>query len=121
MLRFAVLSHDHPAMHWDLLLQEGQVLRTWRLAHPPDTPGSIDAEPLPDHRLAYLDYEGPISGDRGQVTRWDRGEYVPLESSPHLLRLQIAGDRLQGIATLETTADSADWTFRLIADEDRRS
>ena len=35
----------------------------------------MDAEVLPDHRLAYLDYEGPISGDRGSVTRWDRGTY----------------------------------------------
>ena len=33
------------------------------------------AEALPDHRLIYLEYEGPISGDRGTVVAWDRGEY----------------------------------------------
>ena len=30
------------------------------------------AEALGDHRLDYLDYEGPVSGDRGLVSRWDR-------------------------------------------------
>ncbi len=30
---------------------------------------------LKDHRLEYLDYEGHISGNRGQVYRIDRGRY----------------------------------------------
>ena len=64
MPRFVILEHDHPVLHWDLMLEAGDVLQTWRLANPP-TPGcAIDATALPDHRLTYLDYEGPVSGNR---------------------------------------------------------
>ena len=33
----------------------------------------IEAERIADHRPLYLEYEGPISGDRGAVTRLARG------------------------------------------------
>ena len=35
MPRFVILEHDHPRLHWDLMLQTGDALRTWRLASPP--------------------------------------------------------------------------------------
>ena len=54
-------------MHWDLMLDTGETLRTWRLE--PALPGVIRAEPLGNHRRAYLDYEGPVSGNRGSVQR----------------------------------------------------
>ena len=34
------------------------------------------AKRLPDHRLAYLEYEGPISDNRGEVVRCLRGEIL---------------------------------------------
>src|SRR4051794_31329065 len=77
MPRFVILEHDHPGLHWDLMLETGPVLRTWRLAQPPLTPGQrIAATALGDHRPMYLDYEGPVSGDRGTVKRWDAGTYT---------------------------------------------
>ncbi len=27
--RFAILNHDHPFLHWDLLLEDGDRCRTW--------------------------------------------------------------------------------------------
>ena len=75
MPRFVILEHDHPALHWDLMLECGDVLKTWRLAAVPTSAGAIRAEPVPDHRRLYLDYEGPVSGNRGQVKRWDWGDY----------------------------------------------
>src|SRR5204862_462785 len=72
MPRFVILEHDHPERHWDFMLEAGPVLRTWRLAKAPDATGiRIAAQPLGDHRALYLDYEGPLSGARGTVTRWD--------------------------------------------------
>ena len=88
--RFVVLEHDHPTLHWDLMLEVDGVLRTWRLASPP-TLGVVAGQPLADHRLVYLDYEGPISGARGAVQRWDRGTYL-LDGDGFLL----AGSRLNG-------------------------
>lgn len=35
--------------------------------------GRFELTPLPPHRPRYLWYEGPISGDRGQVRRVDAG------------------------------------------------
>jgi len=44
---------------------------------------------LPDHRAVYLDYEGPISGDRGSVRRlWSTACEV-LEETDHRLRIKI--------------------------------
>ena len=96
MPRFVVLEHDHPLLHWDLMLEKEASLRTWRLSSPPSQPGPIDAEPLADHRIAYLDYEGPVSGNRGNVTRWDHGTYEPLTDTDNRIELQLTGKKLSG-------------------------
>lgn len=73
--RFAILRHDHPFLHWDLLLEAGPVATTWRLLRPPLDRELIAAELLPDHRLLYLEYEGPVSGNRGCVRRVAGGQF----------------------------------------------
>ena len=76
MPRFTILRHDGPeGLHWDLLLESGGVLLAWALPQFPQPGIEMTAEALPDHRLLYLGYEGPITGDRGTVAAWDRGEY----------------------------------------------
>ncbi|NLE37995.1 MAG: hypothetical protein GX621_08225 [Pirellulaceae bacterium] len=108
MPRFAVLQHDCPrGLHWDLLLEAGTVLTTWELAQPPDAPGPIDAKRLADHRLAYLDYEGPVSADRGVVERWDAGTYSIIRQSDREVRLVFEGKRLRGEATLIHSGDDS--------------
>lgn len=79
-MRFAVLLHQLPegsreSDHFDLLLEHEGTLLTWRLAIEPllENARSL-ATKLPDHRLVYLTYEGPISGNRGTVTRVAEGE-----------------------------------------------
>ena len=76
MPRFVILEHDWPARHWDLLLEAGAVLRAWRLLAEPGPAAAVPAEPNADHRPAYLDYEGPVSGGRGTVSRWDAGTFT---------------------------------------------
>ena len=69
--RWVVLSHTgHGPDHHDVMIERapGGELATWRARRWPPTPGDA-LEPLPDHRRAYLDYEGPISGGRGRVRR----------------------------------------------------
>ena len=70
MPRFAILEHDWPSRHWDLLLEDGDALLAWRLMEEPRAGMAVIAEKNADHRTVYLDYEGPVSGDRGSVTRW---------------------------------------------------
>jgi hypothetical protein len=111
MPRFVILTHDHPSLHWDFMLEHGPVLRTWRLLQSPDMDGPIEAEPLPDHRLAYLDYEGPVSRGRGEVKRWDAGEYEEVESEEDRIVVRLAGKRVKPIATLQRLPESLNWSF----------
>jgi hypothetical protein len=73
--RYVILYHDFPAPHWDLFLERGGVLASWRLLAEPRPGASVPCEPAPDHRLHYLDYEGPVSGGRGSVRRVAAGNY----------------------------------------------
>lgn len=110
MPRFVILEHDHPARHWDFMLEVGEVLRTWRLADSPGPGRMLAAEPLPDHRRLYLDYEGPISGGRGTVRRWDAGSFDVEAETDDRLVLRLTGGRGEGLAVLERTG-ACDWTF----------
>ncbi|HMF18904.1 MAG TPA: DNA polymerase ligase N-terminal domain-containing protein [Gemmataceae bacterium] len=116
MPRFVILEHDHPTLHWDLMLQAGETLRTWRLARAPIHPGdAIEATAIGDHRPMYLDYEGPVSGGRGKVGRWDHGTYE--EEKPGIVRseervvIRLDGKRVQGLAILERASEDK-WSFQ---------
>jgi hypothetical protein len=92
-----------------------ETLRTWRLEQPPAPGAVIKAEALPDHRRMYLDYEGPISGNRGEVQRWDSGEYAVLSQTATEIVMRFEGTQTQGEATLQCN-ESGGWTFKLQAD-----
>jgi hypothetical protein len=97
MPRFVVLHHETPPgyprpSHYDLMLEQGQSLRTWALASLPELgQEEVVAEELAPHRLAYLDYEGEVSTGRGQVKRVAAGEYALLEDTTD--RFHIRFDR----------------------------
>jgi hypothetical protein len=77
-LRFVVLRHEgHGPLHFDLMLETspGSPLATWRCPEWPIAHGAT-LQQLADHRAIYLDYEGPISGDRGTVVRIAQGHYT---------------------------------------------
>ena len=97
------------------MLETGDLLATWALASPPNTAGTILAESLPDHRLAYLDYEGPISGGRGSVTRWDAGTYQLESGDEQRLVVSLRGMRLIGQAILQRMAGEPTWRFSFVA------
>jgi hypothetical protein len=111
--RFVILQHDHPFLHWDLMLEVGDALRTWRLLEEPALGKVIAIEPLGDHRKLYLDYEGPVSGGRGAVRRWDAGELEWRIDETERVVVRLAGQRLSGEAILAngtlrvTRSDSA--------------
>jgi DNA polymerase Ligase (LigD) len=114
MSRYVILEHDHPVLHWDFMLEFGPLLRTWRLASQPTAGQVIAAAALGEHRLAYLDYEGPVSGNRGTVRQWDRGEFEPVEETDERVVVRLQGRRLNGTATLEHAG--AVWWWRWTAE-----
>ena len=110
MPRFAVLQHDSPSgVHWDLFLESGASLRTWSLPQPPEPGADLPAKPLPDHRLLYLDYEGPISGGRGSVAAWDRGTFHLARTSESELVVEFSGEKLRGRAILRKDESGEAW------------
>jgi hypothetical protein len=119
MPRFVILFHQTPPgyerpSHWDLMLEAGAVLRTWALTEEPRTGSELVAEPLADHRVAYLDYEGPVSGGRGEVSRWDHGNYSLDGESDERLDFRLDGRRLKCRATLSPAPESGGrWRLRL--------
>jgi hypothetical protein len=102
MPRFVILEHDHPMLHWDLMLEDGPALRTWRLTAVPELGKIIPAEPSFEHRKVYLDFEGPVSGNRGTVRRWDEGEYHPplTVTTGSEVGIFLHGKRMRGLVTL---------------------
>jgi hypothetical protein len=97
-----------------MLEQEGQ-LRTWALVAEPQDGLLIQATALDDHRIAYLDYEGEISGARGNVARCDRGTYQTTRNTADLLEVAIAGEQWKGRVTLTKQEDQR-WRFVFAAD-----
>ena len=83
MPRYVVLEHtgapnDPKGRHLDLLLEDGESCRTWRLDELPELNGAAqDATPLPPHRLIWLERESAaVSGGRGWASRVVAGSYA---------------------------------------------
>ena len=117
MPRFVLLEHQWNGVHWDLMLDTGDALRTWAI-DAPVVPGiDLPARALADHRRFYLDYEGPVSGNRGSVRRIDQGTYESIEWTAECVRFHLKGSQLVGAAELRktrsgTTETPEGWTFR---------
>ena len=106
------------------MLESGDVLRTWALAQLPcdwqtgrsqaaRCSNSVDADELADHRLAYLDYEGPVSGERGTVRRVDAGTFETDAESPDRWEITLNGNLLRGRLTLRRgSTDDRRWTLK---------
>lgn len=117
MPRYVILRHELPPTagrpsHWDFMLEEEGALRTWAVEKSPDGEEPQTALQLADHRLAYLTYEGEVSGGRGRVTRWDEGSYDWLHRAADTVCVSLKGKRLRGEVRLQQSADDPQrWDF----------
>ncbi len=110
MPRYVILEHDYPQLHWDFMLEAGSVLRTWKLNAPLQPGTHVPAESSFDHRIIYLDYEGPLSGGRGSVTRWDHGNFRWEANEINRIGVVLEGARLHGQAVFRRHPD-ATWSL----------
>lgn len=83
------------------MLEVGSVLRTWSHFEMPSKEKVVRLESLADHRPAYLDYEGPVSDNRGTVSRVDEGMYEAVEETESLLQYRLNGKLLTGLLSLK--------------------
>ena len=121
MPRFVMLYHEMPPesdreTHWDLMLEDDGHLLTWAISQVPGQQ-STKCKRLADHRLAYLDYEGSISNNRGIVSQYDKGEYEWV-SRDNVWSVRLAGKKLCGTITLvELTHEDRDseWSCQFVS------
>lgn len=114
MKRYVVLAHDWPSPHYDLMLEEEGVLKTWRIPQWPLAPAQ-QGEALPDHRLLYLEYEGKIENNRGTVKRVGSGNYQTLERKQHQWAVSLTGSTT-GMLIIHYTGTSVQLVWQAQAD-----
>ncbi len=103
ILRHAFAASDARQSHWDWMFREGDHLATWTTAALP-VGGSVAAHRIADHRIAYLDYEGPVRGERGEVHRVDGGTFAICAWEPRRVKLDLYGTVWSGELTLQRRA-----------------
>ncbi len=100
------------ADHFDLLLQWQGALLTWELPFQPLLEdSSTAARRLPDHRLIYLDFSGPLSESRGHVQQVDSG----------LLNWLAPPEAQADAWTAVLTQSTARWWLRMTAPDSKGS
>jgi len=99
-LRFVIQRHtrDGERPHWDLMLERGEVLETYRVSLPPEDWGvkPVEAVRIFDHPLKFLSYEGSVNKGKGQVEIADCGTYRVLGRDDKQQLLEFAGNILNG-------------------------
>ena len=78
LLRHTGAPDDFKAFHFDLLLEDKEFCRTWRLSDIPKLNGpSVDSVYIAPHKLEWLDIkEKVVSGNRGVATRIKKGIFL---------------------------------------------
>jgi hypothetical protein len=82
------------------MLEQGGLLASWALPAEPTIGCVLNAEILKDHRLDFLDFEGPLDGDRGHVSRHDAGTYETLAEDAQRLVIRLRGKKVDARVTI---------------------
>lgn len=131
--RYVLLRHECPAdyrdgPHWDLMIEDGDALRTWSLLELPEAWRIALAIPnrtatvrernqtvfvteLAPHRRVYLDYEGPVSRGRGTVRRVASGTLRLTQEDAGQVGVEALTGELRGAWRFEREGDG--WRLRV--------
>ncbi len=113
--KFVIQKHTKiDQVHWDLMLQVGNILRTFRLQLPPKkiTNQPCTAVKIFDHHLKFLTYEGAVNEGTGKVKIEDKGTYQLISKEQNIWRILLDGQILSGKFTL-TFIEGDNWQFSL--------
>jgi len=122
--RFVVQLHDATALHFDLRIQVGGVLRSWAVPKGPSLDPRVRrlAVPVADHDLAAGDFEGVHQGQArgsGAVIIWDEGGADITRDEPGHLSFTLHGYKLSGGFGLTRTGENR-WILVKVSDEHAR-
>jgi len=111
--RFVIQEHRTvEGVHWDLMLEAGEVLATFRLAERPEAVAGhpVEATRIFDHPLRFLTYEGPVQKGTGRVRIVDSGTYESDDRGEDRWALTLSGGILKGPFVLVRVQGDA-WRF----------
>ncbi len=121
--RFVIHEHYASTHHFDLRLEEGEVLRSWAVPKglPTHPKGNRLAVQVEHHPLDHIDFEDhtpvddPQAVEPGAVVKsiWDHGHYEVVRASPTKLVIDMRGQRLQGRYSLFQTGGTQ-WMIHLM-------
>ena len=109
--RFVVQEHMTPqGTHWDLMLEKGKALATFRLSERPENAldHPVAATQIADHALRFLTYEGPVQKGTGTVRIVEHGTYRLWSETEDRIALDLESTLLQGGLVL-TRKEGAAW------------
>jgi hypothetical protein len=102
--RFVIHKHTRGnETHWDLMIEQTDCLKTWRLDNPPEKLASqkTKATPIFDHDKKFLTYQGSVNNNKGSVEIVDEGTCEIESSDEHYLKINFEGKILKGKISLE--------------------
>ncbi len=108
--------------HYDWMLSDPQVsgdegeLLTFRVELPSEKwgkTGYFEMTKLANHRRAYLEYEGEISGGRGTVHRIDNGWYIAREWGENGGFIELSMRKFTGEIELRRI-DGSQWYIKVL-------
>jgi hypothetical protein len=118
--KFVIQKHvGHGTDHYDFMLRMGPSLATWQIHRLPQALAVGECEParkLPDHRLAYLTYEGEVSRGRGRVCPVAAGEYELVVNEPDRCCVDLKSPEVHGRFQLMRQTREDDWFLRRLSD-----
>ncbi|MCE5341840.1 MAG: hypothetical protein LLF92_12065 [Planctomycetaceae bacterium] len=90
-------------IHWDLMIEYGDVLKTWRLDNPPEKLASekTKATPIQDHDKKFLTYQGSVNNGTGTAEIVDEGTCTIKSDDGKILQVSFTGKILRKQITLE--------------------
>lgn len=97
--KFVIHKHTRGNdIHWDLMIEWGEVLKTWRLDNPPEKLNSekTKATPIQDHDKKFLTYQGPVNNGTGTAEIVDEGYCEIILNNTNTLKIYFDGEVLKG-------------------------
>jgi len=107
---FVIHKHTRgDEVHWDLMIEQGDCLKTWRLENPPEKLASekTKATPIFDHDKKFLTYQGLVNSGKGNVEIVDEGNCTIESADENQMTINLNGKRLSGSFQLAKIKD--DW------------
>jgi len=125
-LIYVIQRHYASHLHYDLRLEESEVLKSWAIPKTPDLELGVKrlAVETEDHPLGYEEFEGTIPEGQygaGKVEIWDKGYYLPIETTQTKRVIEIRGEKLNGVYCLirlkAMDKEGKNWLFFKLKDK----